>query len=134
MAKIGWHNRRQGNGVSSARHRPFTGVNCRAVLSDPSQRPSPVYQQTSSRVQVPQTDATIQYAQPAQLYLGSRPLLGGRQVETDAVQKCVELHESWLRGDNGPTHNEQWQGDPQLLCHRLLTPSNVVSKFTRISV
>ena len=105
---------RQSHGLLQPRVRPFTGVNCRAVLSDPSQRPNASLQQMSNIVRVPQTDAKVQFAEPSQLYLGNRALLGGRQVEEDAVRQCVELHESWLRGEKGPTSNERWQGGSPL--------------------
>lgn len=92
------------------RARPFSTVNCRAVLENPSQRPSPSLQPVPSNIRVPQTDASLQFPESTQLYLGGRPLLGGRKVEEDATQQCVDLHESWQRGEKGPTVNKRWQG------------------------
>lgn len=101
-----------GPGLPLARpgSRPFTTVNCRAVLQDPSQRANPSFQPPQRTLQSPQTDATLQFPDTRQLYLGGKALLGGRKVEEDACRQCVELHESWQRGEKGPTINKRWQG------------------------
>lgn len=68
---------------------------------------------TTSAIKSPQTDASVLNIgplQPAQLFLGGRELLGGREVEESALKKCVELHERWQRQEAGPVLNTRWQG------------------------